>query len=88
MECQSEAVEGFNPYCWTINGLPDMLDEGELDEFSKDHEDLGPRATMSEQNEPNVNYKWRQKGPRNSRLIQLAFHDCLRYINRTIIHHT
>ena len=102
MECQTEAIESWEQLftwalpiedqspsnCWTIDGLPDMLDQGELDEFSKDHEDLGPRATMSEQNEPNVNYKWRQKGPRNSRLIQLAFHDCLRYSNRTIIHHT
>ena len=94
MECQSEAVAGFlwgtpqnRSSCWTIDGLPDMLDQGELDEFSKDHEDLGPRATWSEQNVANINYKWKQRGPRNSRLIQLAFHDCLRYSNRNIIHH-
>ena len=95
MECQAEAIGppsnifiGGTLDCWTIEGLPDMLDEGDLDEFSKDHEDLGPRATWAEQNAPNVNYKWRQRGPRNSRLIQLAFHDCLRYSNRTIIHHS
>ena len=88
MECQLEAAEPtFNPHCWTIDGLPDMLDQGELDEFSKDHEDLGPRATWSEQNIPNIRYKWRERGPKNSRLIQLAFHDCLRYSSRAIIHH-
>ena len=101
MECQTEAITSWEELftwalpidaqtpsnCWTIDGLPDMLDQGELDEFSKDHEDLGPRATWSEQNEPNIRYKWRERGPKNSRLIQLAFHDCLRYSNRTIPHH-
>ena len=94
MECQTEAIEGFTwgtyqtpSNCWTIDGLPDMLDQGELDEFSKDHEDLGPRADWSELNVPNIRYKWRERGPKNSRLIQLAFHDCLRYSNRAIIHH-
>ena len=91
MECQKEAVEVFtwhspiyngqpNASCWTVNGLPDMLDQGDLDEFSKDHEDLGPNASWSELNQPNIRYKWRERGPKNSRLIQLAFHDCLRYI--------
>ena len=85
MECQLEAAEPtFNPHCWRINGLPDMLDQGDLDEFSNDHEDLGPRGPWIEQNDPNVNYKWRQRGPRDSRLIQLAFHDCLRYSNSTV----
>ena len=90
MECQEKAIEAHhtgNVDCWTIDGLPDMLDEGELDEFSKDHEDLGPRATWAEQNIRNLRYKWNERGPKNSRLIQLAFHDCLRYSNRTIIHH-
>ena len=67
--------------CWTIDGLPDMLDQGELDEFSKDHEDIGPRESWFQQNIPNNRYKWRERGPKNSRLIQLAFHDCLRYIH-------
>ena len=80
MECQLEAAEPtFNPHCWRINGLPDMLDQGDLDEFSYDHEDLGPRGPWIEQNHPNVNNKWKQRGPSNGRLIQLAFHDCLRY---------
>ena len=56
-----------------------MLDEGDLDEFSRDHEDLGPNAPWSELNQANIRYKWRERGPKNSRLIQLAFHDCLRY---------
>ena len=55
-----------------------MLDEGDLDEFSRDHEDLGPNAPWSELNQANIRYKWRERGPKNSRLIQLAFHDCLR----------
>ena len=98
MECQKEAVESFtwhspiynghpNASCWTIDGLPDMLDQGDLDEFSKDHEDLGPNAPWSELNQPNIRYKWRERGPKNSRLIQLAFHDCLRYSNSALIHH-
>ena len=99
MECQTEAIESWEQLftwalpieeqtpsnCWTIDGLPDMLDQGELDEFSKDHEDLGPRETWFEQNIPNIRYKWRERGPKNSRLIQLAFHDCLRCSNRPFI---
>ena len=85
MECQLEAAQPlYNPHCWRIDGLPDMLDQGDLDEFSNDHEDLGPRGPWIEQNHPNVNNKWKQRGPRNSRLIQLAFHDCLRYSNSTV----
>ena len=85
MECQLDAAQPlYNPHCWRIDGLPDMLDQGDLDEFSNDHEDLGPRGPWIEQNDPNVNYKWRQRGPRDSRLIQLAFHDCLRYSNSTV----
>ena len=37
MECQEKAIEAHhtgNVDCWTIDGLPDMLDQGELDEFS------------------------------------------------------
>merc|ERR1712223_626862 len=94
MECQMEAVEVFtwhspiyngqpNASCWTVEGLPDMLDEGDLDEFSRDHEDLGPNAPWSELNEANIRYKWRERGPKNGRLIQLAFHDCLRYEDGT-----
>ena len=31
----------------------------------------------------NQRYLWRHRGPRHSRLIQLAFHDCLRYEDGT-----
>ena len=31
----------------------------------------------------NQRYLWRHRGPRHSRLIQLAFHDCLRYSDGT-----
>ena len=33
--------------------------------------------------ENNQRYLWRHRGPRHSRLIQLAFHDCLRYEDGT-----
>jgi hypothetical protein len=75
MECQMEAVEVFtwhspiyngqpNASCWNVEGLPDMLDEGDLDEFSRDHEDLGPNAPWSELNGANIRYKWRERGPK------------------------
>ena len=83
MECQFETVMTKDKKewaaCWRIPGLPDMLDEGDLDEFSRGHgADPGPRADTSELNGPNIRYKWRTRGPKASRLIQLAFHDCLR----------
>ena len=86
MDCQQQAADDFymtsnppNPSCWLVEGLPDMLDEGDLDEFSRGHgADPGPRADTSELNGPNIRLKWRTRGPKASRLIQLAFHDCLR----------
>ena len=63
--------------CWEMEGLPDMLDEGDLDVYARDHDEpIGPRE--NEYNGNNIRYKWRQRGPSHSRLIQLAFHDCLR----------
>ena len=88
MDCQLEAIrwQGENPepfeHCWgrEIEGLPDYLNEGELDEYSKDHDDPTiPRLTGDELKYHNIRYKWRGRGPSHSRLIQLAFHDCLRY---------
>ena len=64
--------------CWEMEGLPDMLDEGDLDVYARDHdENIGPREYAYNGN--NIRYKWRRRGPSHSRLIQLAFHDCLRY---------
>ena len=88
MDCQLEAIrwDGGNPepfeHCWgrEIEGLPDYLNEGELDEYSKDHDDPTiPRLTVNELKHKNIRYKWRGRGPSHSRLIQLAFHDCLKY---------
>ena len=84
MECQIEAASWMawttRPplACWGMEGLPDMLDEGDLDEYARDHDEyIGPREYAYNGN--NIRYKWRLRGPNHSRLIQLAFHDCLKY---------
>ena len=68
MDCQLEAIrwQGENPepfeQCWgrEIEGLPDYLNEGELDEYSKDHDDPTiPRLTGDELKYNNIRYKWR-----------------------------
>ena len=87
MECQFETVMTKDKKewaaCWRIPGLPDMLDEGRLDEFTENVEELGPFPDWEIQdNHKDKRYKWNQRGPRHSRLIQLAFHDCLRYQNK------
>ena len=67
--------------CWRVPGLPDKLEEGRLDDYSRDHDEyLGPR----DQKDPpdvdrnNRRYKWRTRGVGVGQLIQLSFHDCLR----------
>ena len=86
MDCTSSASENFgHPDCWTVEGLPDKLDEGDLDLYARDHDEyLGPREYGYNGN--NIRYKWRRRGPNHSRLIQLAFHDCLRYVSH--VEHT
>ena len=89
MECQEIAASwkrGHYPRpvneCWgrEIEGLPDYLDEGDLDEYSKPFDDPGiPRSPQHEVEKADIRYKWHTRGPNPSRLIQLAFHDCLRY---------
>ena len=63
--------------CWSVDGVLDKF-RGQLDEYSHDvvGVDIGPRK-----NKNPVNF-WR-RGPRESLLIQLAFHDCLRYEDGT-----
>ena len=73
MECQIEAASWIawtaRPplACWGMEGLPDMLDEGDLDEYARDHDEhIGPRDYAYNGN--NIRYKWRNRGPNHSRL--------------------
>ena len=92
MDCQFEAVihgkDGLG--CWAIEGLPEELrldNEDNLGQYTQNinktiNPDFGPESTWANDNRQN-NFKNRknkfnQRGPRHSRLIQLAFHDCLR----------
>ena len=72
MECQIEAASWIawtvRPplACWGMEGLPDMLDEGDLDEYARDHDEyIGPREYAYNGN--NIRYKWRNRGPNHSR---------------------
>ena len=85
MECTATAAATMKVDCWTLPELPDKLDEGDLDLYSRDHDEyMGPREYKYNGN--NIRYKWRRRGPNHSRLIQLAFHDCLRCNNLELIH--
>ena len=77
MDCEFEArnldVKNQNhKNCWAVSGLPDNLNEGDLDLYSRDHDEFNlPRDHLKR-------WKWRY-GPSSNRLIELAFHDCLKY---------
>ena len=49
--------------------------------------DAGPESVWEKkQNDfKNKRNKFNQRGPRHSRLIQLAFHDCLRYLTNVFL---
>ena len=70
MDCEIEAQNGNN--CWSDPGLPDNLNEGDLDLYSRDHDEFNLPRKYSNR------WRWRY-GPNPNRLIELAFHDCLRY---------
>ena len=81
MQCGDENYPNNPNSCWRVPGLPDNLEDGWLDVYSRDHDEyLGPR----DQKDPpfvdrnNRWYKWRTRGVGISQLIQLSFHDCLR----------
>ena len=91
MDCQFEAVihgkDGLE--CWAIEGLPEELrldKEDDLGQYTQNinktiNPDAGPESVWAKdkQNDfKNKRNKFNQRGPRHSRLIQLAFHDCLR----------
>jgi len=98
MDCQFEAVingtDGLG--CWAIEGLPEELrldKEDDLGQYTQNinktiNPDAGPESVWDNQKEGQNNFKdkrnkFNQRGPRHSRLIQLAFHDCLRYEDGT-----
>ena len=84
LECAEEASPtGWAPNpptCWLREDLPDKLNEGNLDDYTLDLDAYGPHKPR---NNPQIMYrsKWApgfdQIDP--AKLIQLAFHDCLRY---------
>ena len=86
MDCQFEAVihgkDGLE--CWAIEGLPEELrldKEDDLGQYTQNNPDSGPAESVwaKFQNDfKDKRNKFNQRGPRHSRLIQLAFHDCLR----------
>ena len=80
MDCQANFAGwnngGWGKKCWLdIDGLPDdfLLP---IDQYSHDvvGVDIGPRKE-----EKAKGYSVHGRGPKPSLLIQLAFHDCLRY---------
>ena len=86
MDCQANSAWGWGKSCWFgVDGLPDKFD-GEMDEYSHDEVgvDIGPRENNTNQwrSTPNPTNFWK-RGPKASLLIQLAFHDCLRYEDGT-----
>ena len=86
MDCQFEAVingtDGLG--CWAIEGLPEELrldKKDDLGQYTQNNPDSGPAESVwaKFQNDfKDKRNKFNQRGPRHSRLIQLAFHDCLR----------
>jgi len=77
MECQRNGNS-----CWKVPGLPDKFDTPP-NEFSRDvlGVDVGPSRQKSKWFKNTPNFK--KFGPKPSLLIQLAFHDCLKYANDT-----
>ncbi len=45
----------------------------------------GYKAVNKFKNLNNQRFKWLHRGPRSTRLIQLAFHDCLRWVGKRTI---
>ena len=96
MDCQLEAAMWVNNRngniyagkslpCWGDPNLPDQLDEGDLDMYTQDIADFGPKDERYPRiyNAPTIRNKWKRRAPGHTRLIQLAFHDCVRYEDGT-----
>ena len=70
-------------HCFTLDGLPDQLTEDQLDEYLFDEngqwrEFYGPSFNSPTKKEKGARNRWIARSPTAARLIQLAFHDCLR----------
>merc|ERR1719250_51845 len=80
MECQRDAAAS----CWRVPGLPDKFNTP-VNEFSRDvlGVDVGPPRQYPDGTKKIMFPNFRKKGPKPSLLIQLAFHDCLKYANDT-----
>ena len=81
MQCGDENYPNNPNSCWRAPGLPDNLEDGWLDVYSRDHDEyLGPRDPMDPPvvDRNNRQYKWKTRGVAINQLIQLSFHDCLR----------
>ena len=79
LSCSDEAGRiGWSiqtPECWRGTALFD--DTRPLDEYTKDKMNYGPRADWSWWWSAPIT-KWTERRPTPARLIQLAFHDCLK----------
>ena len=79
LECSNEAGgkrwSFGNKECWKNTELYD--DMRPLDEFTKDIDKYGPKLYWNPTWHAYFE-KWRSRRPTPGRLIQLAFHDCLR----------
>ena len=91
MDCQQNSPrwqlsDAWGKHCWfgadgkALDGLPDKF-ESPGDEYSHDvvGVDIGPRRNYRNKNKPQSPINFWKRGPRPGLLIQLAFHDCLRY---------
>ena len=88
MDCGDENFPGNPESCWRVPGLPDNLEDERLEQYSMNQTYPGPR----DQKEPreidrnSIRYKWKNIGVAPNQLIQLSFHDCLRY-NKNLSSH-
>ena len=80
MDCVAEGTTGEKPMQCLDRKEAKEIDEDDLDEYLDDPY-IGPKSPKNKYNKfsDSQQYKWKTRGPTPARLIQLAFHDCLRY---------
>ena len=80
IECGVENYPNNPNSCWRVPGLPDDLEDQNLDKYNLAQGYQGPRDGKVPQDveRNNKRYKWDNRGVTPNRLIQLGFHDCLR----------
>ena len=81
IECSDEAAPDqwtpHKPTCWLRDDLPDKINDGSLDDYTRDLDDYGPHKDPAD-TWNRYHSKWNSRRVTPSRLVQLAFHDCLR----------